>query len=178
MKEQVMKLKSILCPTDFSISSNAALLGYASALAAETGATLFIVHVAEDSQAYLAGYGSFAFADDVSDSLEREMRKQLEDTEPKRDGVRVQRHYLVGTAVPQIVEFADREDVDLIVMGTHGRTGLSRMLMGSIAEGVLRKASCPVLTVKSPMKRDESMKASKESSQRPIRPSMSKFSQH
>ena len=172
-----MKLKLILCPIDFSVSSNAAL-GYASALAAETGATLFIVHVAEDTQAYLAGYGSFAFADNVSDSLEREMRKQLDDTKPTREGVRVQRRYLSGTAVTQIVEFADRENVDLIVMGTHGRTGLSRILMGSIAEGVLRKASCPVLTVKSPLKSHERVEASEDSSQSPIRPAMSKFSQH
>ncbi len=172
-----MRIKSILCPTDFSHSSNAAL-GYASALAAETGATLFIVHAAEDTQSYLGGYGSFAYAEDVPDSLEQVMRKQLENIKPTREGVRVQRHYLTGAAVSQIVEFAEREKVDLIVMGTHGRTGLSRMLMGSIAEGVLRKASCPVLTVKSPIKHGDSKETSKKSNQTPISPAMSRFSQH
>ena len=59
--------------------------------------------------------------------------------------------FLTGFAEEEIVGLADRENVDLIVMGSHGRTGLYRMLMGSIAEGVLRKAHCPVLIVKQPM---------------------------
>lgn len=172
-----MKLNSIMVPTDFSQTSDVAL-SYASALAAETGATLSIVHVDEGTPAYLAGYGGFASVPDVPDSLEREIRRSLDSTKPTRDGVSVKRHYLTGSAVSEIVDFADREKIDLIALGTHGRSGLSRVLMGSIAEGVLRKASCPVLTVKSPMKLDVSSEASKESSQSPIRPSMSKFSHH
>ena len=172
-----MKLNSIMCPTDFSKSSDAAL-GYASALAAETGATLHIVHVAEKTPAYLAGYGGFTYVPDVPDSIEREMRNKLDKTNATRSDVVVKRHFLTGSAVPEIVEFANREKTDLIILGTHGRTGISRVLMGSIAEGVLRKAPCPVLTVKSPVKLQEGTNVSGEPSPRHIRPAMSKFSQH
>jgi len=145
-----MKLNAILLPTDFSKSS-AAALDYASTLAAETGATLHLVHVADDSPAYLAGYGGYEYPADFPTKLKQEIESRLEEVEPSRAGVDMQRHYLTGTAVSEIVDFADREQIDLIVMGTHGRTGLSRILMGSIAEGVLRQADCPVLTIKQPI---------------------------
>jgi nucleotide-binding universal stress UspA family protein len=56
----------------------------------------------------------------------------------------------------ELLQFADEHDVDLIVMGSHGRTGLSRLILGSVAEGVMRKASCPVLVVKQPTSRKAS----------------------
>jgi nucleotide-binding universal stress UspA family protein len=64
-------------------------------------------------------------------------------------------HYLKGIPVIEITGFAKREHVDLIVMASHGRTGLWRILMGSVAEGVMRKAACPVLIVKQPSHKDE-----------------------
>ncbi|MDC0936223.1 universal stress protein [Pirellulales bacterium] len=172
-----MKLNSILFPTDFSESSDAAL-GYASALAAENGATLYIVHVADDSPAYFAGYAGFSFVPDVPATLEREMRSMLDDVKPSRAGVNLQRRYLRGAAVSEIVAFADREKVDLIVMGTHGRTGISRVLMGSIAEGVLRKATCPVLTVKTPMELEEDEEVKEEPGQKQELHPRTKFSLH
>ena len=57
---------------------------------------------------------------------------------------------LVGDPAEAIVQQAEAEHADMIVMGTHGRTGLTRMLMGSVAEAVVRRAACPVLTVKQP----------------------------
>ena len=172
-----MKLNAIMLPTDFSESSDAAL-DYASALAAETGATLYIVHVADDTPAYVAGYGGFAYAPDVSSAIEREMRERLEEVQPSRLNIDVDRRYLTGAAVAQIVDFADRENVDLIVMGTHGRTGVSRVLMGSIAEGVLRKAQCPVLTVKSPVKLEDDEETAEDTSQDEYSTPRTKFSLH
>jgi nucleotide-binding universal stress UspA family protein len=69
---------------------------------------------------------------------------------PKNKTVAYEHYYFKGSPVNEIVEFAERENVDLIVMASHGRTGLSRLLMGSIAEGVMRKAPCPVLIVRQP----------------------------
>jgi nucleotide-binding universal stress UspA family protein len=60
-----------------------------------------------------------------------------------------------GIPVTEIIDFAEREHIDLIVMASHGRTGLWRILMGSVAEGVMRKAACPVLIVKQPRHKDE-----------------------
>lgn len=149
-----MNIQSILFPADFSKSSEAAL-HYASSLAKETGAKLHIVHIGDESTAYLAGYGGFAQVPDLPQQIEKQNRAALKETKPTVPDVDYESHYLSGIADREIVDFADREGVDLIVMGTHGRTGVSRLLMGSVAEGVLRRANCPVLTVKQPFKESE-----------------------
>jgi len=69
---------------------------------------------------------------------------------PSDPSVSFEHKLLAGDPAAAIVEAADQENVDLIVLGTHGRTGLTRLLMGSVAENVVRKAKCPVLTVKHP----------------------------
>jgi len=145
-----MNAKKILFPTDFSESSDAAL-GYASSLAAETGAILYIVHVGNETTAYLAGYGGFGSVPDLADSVARENRKLLNQVKPTASKVNYQHHYLSGSPDHEILAFAEREHVDLIVLGSHGRTGLSRLLLGSVAEAVVRRANCPVITVKHPM---------------------------
>lgn len=149
-----MNINKILFPTDFSDSSKAAL-GYASTLAAETGATLYIAHVFDNTPTYLAGYGGVGAVPDFSQEIAKENRALLEQVKPTKKGVEYVHEFVEGTPVHQLVALADREKIDLIVMGTHGRTGLSRLLMGSIAEGVLREANCPVLTVKQPMLDEE-----------------------
>ena len=149
-----MNIRKILCPTDFSQFTDAAL-SYASALAAESGATLYIVHVDQyrDSSAAL-GEASVAYAPwAVVDRSE--VRKQLEQVQPASPRVAYDHRYLEGAPIREIVGFAERENIDLIVMGSHGRTGLARLLMGSVAEGVARLASCPVLIVKQPMAKAE-----------------------
>jgi nucleotide-binding universal stress UspA family protein len=80
----------------------------------------------------------------------QEVRDQLERVLPTVPTVAYEHHYLRGSPVTEILAFAESENIDLIVMASHGRTGLSRLLMGSIAEGVMRKAKCPVLIVKQP----------------------------
>jgi nucleotide-binding universal stress UspA family protein len=73
---------------------------------------------------------------------------RLERLKPASDQVRVTHRLLRGDPAGEILKLADAETADLIVLGTHGRGGLGRLLMGSVAEAVLRKAPCPVLTVK------------------------------
>jgi universal stress protein A len=143
-----MNIHKILFPTDFSRESNHALR-LASTLAAESGATLHVVHVDElrDLTAAMgeAGYLLASAAED-----RQEVVDQLERVVPTVPTVTYEQHYLRGSPVTEILAFAEIENIDLIVMASHGRTGLSRFLMGSIAEGVMRKAKCPVLVVKQP----------------------------
>jgi nucleotide-binding universal stress UspA family protein len=77
-----------------------------------------------------------------------EIRSQLEAIEPPEAGVRLERHLVIGIETEEILRIAVKKKSDLIVMGTHGRTGFSRLLMGSVAEHVLRKAPCAVLTIR------------------------------
>jgi universal stress protein A len=139
-----MAYKKILLATDFSPYSEAALQ-HASALASEAGATLLIVHVEEPPPAL----GMEMYIPDPS-YPDPNVQRRLEALVPPDNRVRYEHRLLSGFAVEQIPHLAHEEGADLIVMGTHGRTGLSRILMGSVAEVVLRRAPCPVLMVKQP----------------------------
>ena len=139
-----MYAKKILFPTDFSqLSDNA--LQHATTLARETGATLVILHVEEPPIAYGGGEMYYGIPDPDQD----EMRRMLNEIRPTDPSVHFEHRMVMGDPAGEIVKIADEEHVDMIVMGTHGRTGLSRVLMGSVAESVVRRASCPVLTFKS-----------------------------
>lgn len=144
-----MNVKTILFPTDYSHSSDAAL-SYASSLAGNLGAMLYIVHVGNETPNYLAGYYGVEGVPDSAQHVERENRALLEKIKPTVPNVRFEHQYLSGSPDKEILAFADRENVDLIVLGSHGRTGITRLLLGSIAEAVVRRANCPVLTVKQP----------------------------
>ena len=149
-----MNIQAILFPTDYSCYNDAAL-EYASTLAAEARATLHIVHVHDVRNLSTAtGEASSLYASAWQQGLE-EARKLLEKIIPARTGIRCEHHCLVGAPEEEIVSFASENDCDLIVMASHGRTGLSRLLMGSVAEGVMRKASCPVLIVKQPYTKED-----------------------
>jgi nucleotide-binding universal stress UspA family protein len=150
-----MNIRKIVCPTDFSEYTEAAL-NYASVLAAETDAKLYIVHVDEYRDA-TAAMGEAALAYPAAWAVEdrTEVRQHLDKVVPTRSGLDFEHRYLSGGPIREIVEFAEREHADLIVMGSHGRTGIGRLLMGSVAEGVARRATCPVLIVKQPHKTAE-----------------------
>ena len=137
-----MNIKKILCPIDFS-DFNKPANEYASMLAKSTGASIVYLHVSLPD----VPYGSYAYIDPVQE--EKRDRKQLETIKPTVEGVEAS--YVVESGPPKdrIVEYAIENDIDLIVMGTHGRTGLGRLVMGSVAEAVVRKAECPVLALKS-----------------------------
>ncbi len=140
-----MSERKILFPTDFSHTGDAAL-EMASTLARERGAKLLIVHVEEPPAAYGAGEMYYGMPDPVTEDL----RKMLEQVVPPAPDVACERRLITGDPAMAIAKLAQEEGVELIVMGTHGRTGLMRLLMGSVAEAVVRRAPCPVLTLRQP----------------------------
>jgi nucleotide-binding universal stress UspA family protein len=139
-----MHTRKILFATDFSPSSQAAL-STAVSLARESNATLMVVHVQEPPPAFGGGETYIGPTEN-----EHELSDLLSHVVPADAGVRVERRLVVGEPAHQIVELAEENGVDLIVIGSHGRTGIARMLMGSVAEAVVRRAKCAVLTIKQP----------------------------
>jgi nucleotide-binding universal stress UspA family protein len=137
-----MNWKKILVPTDFSHLSDQAV-GIAAALARESNGTVVLLHVEEAPVAYGAGEMYYGIAEPDTEAL----RKMLQEIRLP-DGVAVERHLTAGEPAGAIVRFAEENGVDLVVMSTHGRTGLLRLLMGSVAEEVVRRAKCLVLTLK------------------------------
>jgi nucleotide-binding universal stress UspA family protein len=140
-----MSERKILFPTDFSHTGDAAL-ELATSLARERGAKLLIVHVEEPPAAYGCGEMYYGMPDPVTEDLE----KMLEQVVPTDPDVPCEHLMVTGDPAAAITRVAEEEGVELIVMGTHGRTGLMRLLMGSNAELVVRHATCPVLTYKQP----------------------------
>jgi nucleotide-binding universal stress UspA family protein len=145
-----MNLQTILFPTDFS-NSNEAAFCYAQRLAAETGALLYIAHV-DDLGDFNpdAAKAEVLYSSPLGGNDRREVRERLRNIRPTLDGVVFKHRYFRGLPAAEIIRFAQQENVDLIIMASHGRTGLSRLLMGSVAELVMRKSPCPVLVVKQP----------------------------
>ncbi|HTN74247.1 MAG TPA: universal stress protein, partial [Pirellulaceae bacterium] len=131
--------------TDFSHTGDAALT-MAADLASANNAMLYIVHVEEPPAYYGGGEMYYGMLDPTTD----EQIKMLEAVKPADPTVQFQHRLLSGEPASALVAFAESEQIDLIVLGTHGRGGLSRLLMGSVAEAVVRRASCPVLTFKQP----------------------------
>jgi nucleotide-binding universal stress UspA family protein len=141
----MLRLKTILHPTDFSPTSEHALK-VAASLARDYGARLVVLHVTPPP---VVVYGEGVVPPDPVQHRET-ARRMLDEIRPLHGAVEVERKLLEGDAVWEILRMAAELPCDAIVMGTHGRTGLGRLLMGSVAEQVLRKAPCLVLTVKTP----------------------------
>ena len=136
-----MMTQRILCPVDFSPASREAL-ATASTLARQTGATLYIVHVERSPLAFSPGMsGNFPNPADPESHL-------LWQTAPTSADVRFEHALLLGDPPTEILRYAADHDVQLIVMGTEGRSGISRLVMGSVAEAVSRRAETPVMMVK------------------------------
>ena len=147
------RLRQILLPTDFSGCANYAL-PYAAAIARATQASIICLHVVEPVVPAV-GYTGLAdpmpiadMSDQLEDSAERELPR-LTDCE-ELNGLEVEEVIVHGDAAAEIVRVAGEREADLIVISSHGRTGLGRMIFGSTAEAVVRHASCPVLVVKPP----------------------------
>lgn len=145
-----MKTNKILFPTDFSHTGDAAL-ELATVLAKDADATLLIVHVEEPPVAYGGGEMYYGLPEPAHD----EIKRMLQEVKPTRDDVKFEHRLVTGDPPSAVVRLAEEENVDLVVMGTHGRTGLSRLLMGSVAEAIVRRAKCPVLTYKHTAKEAE-----------------------
>ena len=149
----LMDIRSILLPTDFSDCGNYAL-SYAASLARRFGASVICVHVIEP-MVPTVGYSGMTeplpiadISDQLEDSAERELPKLAECEECA--GLEIEEVIVHGEAAAEIVRVAKERKVDLIVVSSHGRKGLGRILFGSTAEAIVRHAPCPVLVVKPP----------------------------
>jgi nucleotide-binding universal stress UspA family protein len=137
----VINIRTILYATDFSSHSNQAYF-HAVALAEAYGATLTIAHVyTPETKDAKPG---------AEEEARRQRRGELEQIRPVNPRISVRHVLLEGDPADAIIGHAAGSRIDMIVMGTHGRTGLDRILMGSVAERVLRGAHCSVLVVKMP----------------------------
>jgi universal stress protein A len=141
----VPKFRKILCPIDFDYDSTAAL-NVACELAEVNDATIHLLHVARVPPQDMDVPLPF----DADPRWERAARLRLERLARERlDGkVRYQIHVVSGTPDDDVLRMADALHVDLVVMATHGRKGLSHFILGSVAERVMREARCPVLTIR------------------------------
>ena len=148
----MIKLQTILVPSDFSECSEAAMR-YGLELARRFDAQLHLLHVVQDplTQPWAAeGFSAPLF--EVVEKWQREARERLLSWVPEADRARVTVSSIIAWPYAQILRYATENRVDLIVMGTHGRGGMSHLLLGSIAEKVVRRAPCPVLTVHHPQR--------------------------
>lgn len=142
--------RRILVPVDLSPLSLLAVR-YAAALARHDQATLCLLHAVQDLTPLTAGGGDYsAVAAQYLGEAESEAKRALEKAVPAEvtQGLEVFRETVVGAAGERILEFAKSRQIDLICIGTHGRGGLKRMLLGSVAERVVQHAGCPVLVVR------------------------------
>jgi nucleotide-binding universal stress UspA family protein len=139
----------ILVATDFSDCSGAALQ-YGRALARQSGATLHLLHVTQIPVAAASLEGYVALAPDLQREAAASARRDLEALVGADEAVLHVSTPIAGfeTPVQAILDYAEREQIDLLVVGTHGRRGLAHVLLGSVAEALVRRAPCPVLTVR------------------------------
>jgi nucleotide-binding universal stress UspA family protein len=143
----MMEIHHIIAPTDFSEHSQQAIQ-YARELAQTFGATLVLLHVVELPPSPIEGLPPSQLGGTLLEDLEQQATSNLAQVLAKEAEVTVVRRVVVGIPYRRIVEVAEAEKVDLIVMATHGRTGFSHLFMGSVAERVVRTAPCPVLTIR------------------------------
>jgi nucleotide-binding universal stress UspA family protein len=141
-------IQTILHPTDFSAFSQQAF-HLACSLARDHRSKLIILHVVTTLGPELVTYGE-AVSQLEPESYRATLWADLRAVQPADPNIRVEHRLAEGDPAAEIVRLAQETQAGLIVVGTHGRTGLDRLLMGSVAEQVVRKAPCPVLTVKSP----------------------------
>lgn len=147
----MIQLNRILVPTDFSEFSRPAL-EYACAIAARFEAELHLLHVTADPAMIVPEAAAFSVESmqAQAEAQTKEAQKQLAELPGGGwdNGRPIIREVRTGAAFLEILDYAKTQNIDLIVIGTHGRSGLMHVLMGSVAEKVVRKSPCPVLTVK------------------------------
>jgi len=146
----MIKIKKILYPTDFSEPSKVAL-EYAAELAKQFGAELEILHVMFDETQVVSFYLPQVTMQSLSTDIETGSSKQLDEfisNQTVLQGINYTTKLIKGTPFIEINKYAKETGADMIVIGTHGRTGLDHVLFGSTAEKVVRKAPCPVFTIR------------------------------
>ena len=143
----MISLKKVLVPHDFSDTSEAAVR-YGLALAKSFNAQLYLLHVSDKARFEMAT----EFPLGLDGTLEDAVRERLVKILSPREQVEFKPsfEFRSGSPAAEIVKYAGEADIDLIVMGTHGRGFVAHAVMGSVAEKVVRAAPCPVLTVRHP----------------------------
>jgi nucleotide-binding universal stress UspA family protein len=142
------EFKKVLVPLDYSPEAIKVLIPYAKYLAEKFGAELHLYHVQETIE--LSGELDLPmnyfekFANDALAAAKKHMEKTVKEN---FSGMNVKTDFATGDAASHIVSYADKNNFDLILMGTHGRKGLDKIVFGSVAYRVAKKATCPVLTV-------------------------------
>jgi nucleotide-binding universal stress UspA family protein len=155
MDEDVLVYHKILVPIDFSDHSRSTV-SYAMRFASRYKSTVYLLHVFQVPDYAITSYAcqrqNYAEVQLQVDAAEQEARESLESfaKELSNLGINVEPHFRVGYPFDDIVLMANHFDVDLIVIGSHGRGGISRLLVGSTAQRVVEHARCPVLVVKGP----------------------------
>jgi nucleotide-binding universal stress UspA family protein len=144
----MLAIRAILHATDFSANSEIAFR-IACSLARDYGARLVVLHV--DVPPIVPVGEGIGLPQPIIPRDLKPLREQLHQLKPPDPKVRVEHLLVEGDPVTEILRVVSESKCDVIVMGTHGRTGLSRLLMGSVAEQIVRKAPCPVVTVKMPL---------------------------
>lgn len=144
-----IRLQRILLPTDFS-SYSAAATKYACELAMKFDAELHLLHTLEihltSTPEFVMGLALPQYVSESKAAAEKSLARVLD---PKWSGGRtVVQAVVEGSPKVEIIQYARKQNIDLIVLATHGRTGLPHVIMGSVAETVVRTAPCPVLTVR------------------------------
>ena len=171
-------IRTILVPVDFSDCSLAGLT-YAVRFAKEVGARIVVVHIADLGPVMMTtgrgDYGSPTYIEAARRRCGDQMKDFLKRV--SFDGVPVDASAVAGYCPDAIYEAAAKEGADLIIISTHGRTGLRRAFIGSVAEGTVRHAACPVLVVQS-FSREEKRGLSESTSQPALRRSVKKPSAH
>lgn len=147
-KKGVSMFKKILCPVDFSEFTKD-VVAYAADISRQYGAELHVLHVIPNLT-YFTPYESFltpenlvAMEKNIQDEVDRDFKKVLSAV-----GIDVRKVVRTGVAFVEIIDYAKTEGIDLIVMGTHGRSGIEHILIGNVAEKVVRKSPCPVMTIR------------------------------
>ena len=142
----------ILFPTDFSVFSDIAL-EHAVYISKKSSAQLYLLHIVEmflpDPNAVIGAYENVS---NIYDGFEKKAMERLETLkqDERLSDLKIETQVRLGKPFIEIIKFSKEIDVDCIVMGTHGQSAIEHALFGSTAEKVVRKSSCPVLTVKHP----------------------------
>ncbi|HJO47542.1 MAG TPA: universal stress protein [Candidatus Scalindua sp.] len=143
----MINIKNILCPVDHSDCSKEALK-YAVSFAIKDNSKLYLLHVI-DIRTFDESINAMT-PQIPDDKTLAQLKTKLLDCIPEeiRDDMDVEALVVQGIPFVEIISTAKKNDVDMIVLGSHGRTGITHMMMGSVSEKVVRKAPCPVLTVR------------------------------
>ena len=143
-----VSVRRILFTTDFSAPA-AYAQGYASAIASQFGSELHALHIVTEPLPLPGPHGTWIRPEQALPGMIKDAEAQLARTmqDAASPSFKVTCAVRVGESVREIIKYADEHDIDMIVIGTHGRTGLSHLLIGSVAEKLIRIAKCPVLSV-------------------------------